>query len=478
MPASYQTRDWLSSSSALKFLDEFLQEQSDMPADAGGESFEQFEQELHKRMMALEALIAAKHLERYDVDAAEIDVFGETFRRKDSYEKTYAGLAGEFVVKRNIYVPLRGKGKSIVPLDLRAGIVEGTWTPVAARAMARTVASTTPKEAAQIFKEFGGLMPSSSSLDRLPKRLSEMWEVQRECAEEELRTQEQVPAEAVTVSISLDGVLIPMKDKTASEQSRDQTPEGKKTRGPRDYREASCGTVTYYDVEGERLDTIRYARMPESKKTVLKSQLRAELGSILAARPDLNVVALADGAADNWEFLSSLEAEFGVVNFYEVVDLFHTLERVKKALDAFHGEGTPETKIAFHECRTWLRELRNGPDRVLRALRYRRGRSRGAARKTIGEQIRYIENRKKESRLGYKDLLDKRLPVGSGVVEAACKTLVSQRLKCSGMSWRNAQGILSLRSLIQSNRWSRGWKILAASYRTEIEIPRHCKIAA
>lgn len=446
MTARYQDPDPFASD-AFKSLKEFIEAKASTPGDAA-ESFENFERELHERMVKFEAAVAAKELERYDVDAPEIEVFGEIFRLKDRNEKTYAGLSGDLVVKRSIYVPRRGPGKSIVPLDLRAGIVEGTWTPVAARAMARTVASTTPKEAAEIFEEFGGLKPSSSSLDRLPKRLSEMWEVQRESAEDELRTQEQVPAEAASVSISLDGVLIPMKDKADAPQQQERTPEGKKTRGPRDYREAACGTVTYYDADGERLETIRYARMPESKKVVLKSQLEAELGSILAVRPDLKVVALADGAPDNWEFLSALHSEFGIVHFHEVVDNFHTLERIKKALDAFHGEGTSATKIAFEECRTWLREERDGPDRVLRALRYRRDRSRGASRKIIVEQIRYVENRKKEGRLGYKELLDKSLPIGSGVVEAACKTLVSQRMKCSGMSWRDGQGILTLRSLI------------------------------
>ena len=72
-------------------------------------------------------------------------------------------------------------------------------------------------------------------------------------------------------------------------------------------------------------------------------------------------------------------------------------------------------------------------------------RSMGAARKKIDEQIRYLENRKAGDLLNYKRLKDANLPVGSGVVEAACKTLASQRLKCSGMSWshRGAESILT-----------------------------------
>ena len=196
MTAKYQERDPFASE-AFKSLRQFV----DSVAPGEGEaSFEEFERELHHRMMAFEAVVAARQLERYDVEAEEIRVFGETFRRKDSYEKTYYGLSGDLTVNRAIYVPRNGVGKSIVPLELRTGMVEGTWTPLAARVMARTVASTTPKEAAEIFEEFGGLTPSTSSLDRLPKRLSEMWEIQREAFEQELRSQEQVPAEAVSPS--------------------------------------------------------------------------------------------------------------------------------------------------------------------------------------------------------------------------------------------------------------------------------------
>ncbi len=129
MTARYQERDPFASE-AFKSLKEFV----GSAAAIGGEtSFEEFERELHHRMMALEAEVAARQLQRYDVEAEEIQVFGKTFRRKDSYEKTYYGLSGDLVVSRAIYVPRSGDGKSIVPLDLRSGMVEGRWTPLAAR---------------------------------------------------------------------------------------------------------------------------------------------------------------------------------------------------------------------------------------------------------------------------------------------------------------------------------------------------------
>jgi hypothetical protein len=146
------------------------------------------------------------------------------------------------------------------------------------------------------------------------------------------------------------------------------------------------------------------------------------------------------------------------------------LERVKKALDAYHGESTSDSPAAFAQMRIWLREEDDGAERVIRALRYRRTASKGATRDTISCQITYFEKRKEKMR--YKRLLDQNLPVGSGVVEAACKTLATQRMKRSGMSWRadGGQAILTFRSLIQSSRWSRGWRLLSRLYRGKVTI--------
>ena len=60
-------------------------------------------------------------------------------------------------------------------------------------------------------------------------------------------------------------------------------------------------------------------------------------------------------------------------------------------------------------------------------------------------------------------------------VEAACKTLATQRSKRSGMSWRDGkQAILTIRSLQQSNRGAAAWALLSAHFHGEvIEVRKH-----
>jgi len=422
-----------------------------------GRSFEQYEKALHELISCCEAELLAEDLARHDVDAPYIVVEGERYRRAFRATQTYVGQAGEMRVERNLYQPVGG-GTSMCPLELRAGIVEGAWTPRAARIMANVVADIPPTDAARIIAEFGGMSPSASSLDRIPKLLSERWEERRLQWEEALRAQDRVPRDAVTIAVSLDGVHVPLKKKEVWDDPTNKN----------GYREASCGTVSYLDKRGNRISTVRFARMLETKKRTLKAQLEAEFNWALAQRPGLRRVKIADGAPDNWEFLHELGDGEGI----EILDFYHAATHLKEAADAVHGAETLESKALFESWKTLLKEDPEGARKVIRAVRYRRDQAQGAARKTLTAALKYF--RAMEDGMEYPAYKDLGLPIGSGVVEAACKTLVSERLKQSGMRWsiRGGQAILTLRSLLQSDRWENAWRLLANSYKAEIRIPR------
>ena len=92
-----------------------------------------------------------------------------------------------------------------------------------------------------------------------------------------------MPDAARAVVVSLDGVMAPMRG---------------------GYREAGCATVSLVDADGERLHSVRMGRMPESHKATLKTMVAAEVEVVLAKRPDLTLVKLADRTKDNWTFLT------------------------------------------------------------------------------------------------------------------------------------------------------------------------------
>ena len=99
-------------------------------------------------------------------------------------------------------------------------------------------------------------------------------------------------------------------------------------------------------------------------------------------------------------------------------------------------------------------------------------RTRYPRRQAIHKALAYF--REHRHRMHYADLRARNLPIGSGVVEAACKTLVSQRLKRSGMRWRmtGGQAILTFRALCQSARFERAWSLLGETDKRSVTLPR------
>ena len=230
------------------------------------------------------------------------------------------------------------------------------------------------------------------------------------------------------------------------------------------YREAGCATVSLVDGDGKRLHSVRMGRMPESNKATLNTMVAAEVEAVLAKRPDLTVVKLADGAKDNWTFLTrALPA--GV----ELIDFYHAVEHLKDAFDTAHGTDSPKAAAQFKKYRHLLRHEPDGVNSVIRALVYLRSKSPGNER--IAQVLGYFRGNR--HRMRYADAKAQGLPIGSGVVEAACKTLVTERLKRSGMRWgpRGGQAILTLRSFVQSRRFDHAWSLLAQSYRTQVSCP-------
>jgi hypothetical protein len=460
-----QTCDPLSTdTSAMTRLHHFLRQRQ--AACKPVEALETFEQELHALFVAAEREALSQELARFDVDVPVVEVEGQRYRRVLRCAQTYCSAAGPVRVERTLYRTGQGADRALCPLELRAGIIEGYWTPLAAKQATWVVVHLTPQEGEECLAMLGNMAPSKSSLDRLPKQLSTRWEQERRRFEAALRQPETVPEAAVTLAVSLDGVMVPMKDGGRRQKRAHTAARGHHQRGPAGHQEVGCATLSFYDKHGERLGTRRLARMPERHKRTLKASLTAEVFSALTERPDLRVVKLADGAPDNWSYLDET-LPVGEA----VVDFFHATEHLHGALGAAYGETSPACQAQFDKLRRLLRDDPKGVEKVIRALRYlRRCYPR---RKTIRTALAYF--RRHRHRMQYAQAQAQSLPIGSGVVEAACKTVVTQRMKRSGMRWRHdgGQAILTFRTLCQSERFDRAWALLAQTYQREVKLPQH-----
>jgi hypothetical protein len=456
-------REALRSQRALDALQEFVEEHR-VRHKVPGREFASFEKQLHERVMAVERELVAEELERADVDAEAVEIEGVVHRRAMRSSREYMTAAGPVTVERTLFRdrrdPLVG---STAALDGRIGIIEGFWTPLAAQQAAWVVSQMSPQQGHELLERMGNMAPSKAALDRLPKDLLERFEQNAEEFERVLREATVVPKDTATIAISLDGVLVPMADGEA-EQTRQRAAEaGKLSKGPAGYREAGCATISFCDGKGDMISAIRFGRMPEAKKQRLKSLLTAEVMHIWERHTNLKLIKLADGAEDNWSYLSSNE----LPKAPECIDFFHAAEHLNAALGHAYGEGSVKARRRFAELRYVLQEEEGGVDHVIKALG-------NLARKTrntkLKSELGYFRNGRE--RMQYAQLAARGFPIGSGVVEAACKTLVTQRLKQSGMRWseRGGQAILNLRGWAQSGRFDAAWAELAATYQMEVTV--------
>lgn len=432
--------------------------------------FGEFEAKLHTKIMSLEKELVAEELRRADIDSEAVEVDGVVYRRAVRSIGHYETAAGVVEVERTLY-RTRAVGeehRSFAALDRRAGIIGGRWTPLAAKQASWIVTHLTPGQGEELLKRVGNMTPSKSSLERLPKELRQTWEGSENVIQATLLKDEHVPEDAVTVAVSLDGVMAPMREGAGKEKRQAAADKGQLTRGPAGYREVGCGTVSFYDGDAELLRTVRIGRMPEPKKATLKTMLSSELGRAFAERPDLTLVAVADGAKDNWSYLQGevLDALGATHRKVAVLDFFHATEHISAALGAAYGDGTVQARNKFDAYKRILLEDPQGVEKVIGALA--RLKKRFPKRKKNASVLQYLRTHRHMMR--YSALREAGVPIGSGVVEAACKTLVAQRMKHSGMRWgqEGGQAILNLRSWAQSDRFDRAWALIAAKYRAEV----------
>lgn len=438
------------------------------------DSFEQAEKAIKKLVGEIEVSMVQETLSQYDINVPIIEYNGKVYHQVLRKDKTYTCAAGKVTVERSLY---RADGQSICPLELQAGMIEKFWTPSAARLGCYVTAHLSPYQGEKLFQEFGHLQPSKSSLTRLSTQLGEKWDEELRQLEQALCCDIAIPEEAVTVSVSLDGIMIPLNKKIENGYQAPELGDNPSDKEKKDYeekkekafyREASCAAINFYDEEGERLSTLRFGRMPEGGKKTLKALIQEAMNSIVSEQPEINLVKIADGAVDNWRFLSDILLPGQGI---ELLDYFHASEHLNDAFESAYGKGNTKAISQYNKYKILLKIEVGGIEKIINTLRYLS--KKDPDNEKLATELNYFRNNR--HRMGYAEAIEANYPIGSGVTEATCKTLVTQRMKCAGMRWdlNGGQGVLTARSLIQSEKFDQGWKILSGNYIKKISLPEN-----
>jgi len=392
-------------------------------------------------------------LQGLDIDQPRVRIEGQEYRRVGRYEADYYTLAGPVRVTRTLY---REHGqrtaKTVNAVSLRSGAVADGWLPATAQAMAHQLQQGTAREAEETAQMLGRLPYSRSSFESIGQEVGRQYTAVRTALEESLIEAYVVPADAASVSVALDRVSVPMEEAVA-ETEHPRQPGARPRKVWRQFRMAYCATLTLHDRKGEAVHTIRYGRMPHGDVEELCRTLTHDVSILLRKQPALGVILLADGAADLWKLLTDhLNAETLGVPVRQLVDLWHLLEKLGSAARLLYGEAQGPAVL-----QSWRLRLLNRTSSVAELLQELRTSGKedlavGTSR-PVHEAITYLQNH--QPRMNYAAARRRGFPVGSGNVEATCKSLVAVRMKRPGARWKEESGahLLNLRALALSDRW-------------------------
>lgn len=281
------------------------------------------------------------------------------------------------------------------------------------------------------MKEHHGLGLSSHYIQQVSRAIGE---VMREKEGEWTYSLPEMRKKVATISIGRDGTTTAIRG------------EG--------YKQTMAGTIAFYDKKGNRMSTLYLGCAPEKKKEAFDALLKREIDLVKKQYPKAHYAGVADGALDNWTFLNP-------VTDVQILDFFHGADYLKKFADIPSiALSDPKQKSTFQEQqRETLKDKKGGVHKVIKTLKEHASaltnqHDKDQARTIIG----YFNNNKE--RMDYYTYQKKGYPIGSGVTEAACKTLVKQRLSQSGMRWNRTgvDDVLLTRGLLLSEgRWKQFW---------------------
>ena len=227
------------------------------------------------------------------------------------------------------------------------------------------------------------------------------------------------------------------------------------------YEVATTGTITVYDRRGRRLGTVYLAYTPEPGQGTMSAQLTRLLQDVLRRwqGPVPRLSYVTDAGDNETTYYKKVLRRLRHprtgqrLQWFWVVDYYHASERLWTMAEALFG--------VSQRSWSWARKMQKlllkpgGVGRVLHsaaALRHRLTPT-GKRLTDFKRAYRYLQTRRKHLR--YAEYRRQGLPIGSGVTEAACKTVYTQRLKLSGMRWHTAGAltILTLRVILLSGVW-------------------------
>jgi hypothetical protein len=217
------------------------------------------------------------------------------------------------------------------------------------------------------------------------------------------------------------------------------------------WRETMVGSITLYS-HGERVHSTYIGAIPEHGKATFYERMEREIQHVKDILPEATYVGIADGAKGNWDFLKKHTSR-------QTLDFYHATEYLTKVADCVFYRHPKDRKAWLDGACHRLKHNITGPRALIGEMKtFLDAAKNKEHREKIQASLTYFKNQK--NRMTYSENAERGIPIGSGVTEAACKTIVKQRLCCSGMKWKDkgASVVLALRCMTHTeSRWAQFW---------------------
>lgn len=388
-------------------------------------------EELIQQSLNVAGCLATKEtMEKFDTNGSPIIICGQKLTTKGKVGKKFQTPYGEVNIDRHVYQPPTG-GSTYAPMDESCRIIN-TCTPKFAKMIASKYACDSAPGVQKDLRDNHNRPVAMSFIKNTTDAVGAIAEIKEENWNYEVPI---MPKAVASISVGLDGTCLNMQD------------DG--------WREAMCGTIAFFDRQGERMHTIYTAASPEYGKETFLKKLSDEIERVKQRYPKISLVGLADGASSNWTFL---KPKVDILT----IDFWHVTEYLSTAASAiFPRKNQIEEKdVWLDEACHKLKHKVGGATRILNELKKHKKTKKFSPKnkEKLDSTITYLSNHKEK--MAYHKNIATNKPIGSGVTEAACKTLVKQRMCKGAAKWRDqgASVVLTLRSLhMTTNRWDGFW---------------------
>ena len=379
---------------------------------------------------------------------------GDVYEFMGYREKELLTVLGKVKIKRSYYYDKESK-EGFCPKD-KALDIEGTsFSPGVRRIMSRVGAYRPFALGKDDIAEMAGVEVTAKEIERVSQKSGKQAEGFLQGQAEKLLSDKVIPLKSVSkMYVCMDGTGVPMVKREVVGR------EGKGENGEAKTREVKLGcifTQTTVDEEGRPVrdeDSTSYTGAIETAEEFGRRIYREARGRGIDRAE--KVCVIGDGAQWIWNIAD--EHFYGAI---QIIDIYHAREHYWNVVK---GVFRDDKKRICSWTEKRREELDEGDvEGVIKAIKALLPKAAGYEREICEREIGYFE--KNKERMRYADFKRQGLFIGSGVLEAGCRTVVGQRLKQSGMHWsvKGANSIIALRCCILSNRWEDFWEYRACA---------------